>query len=785
MSRWVVCAHIEGIGPLESAGESGGYMLSTPLPDGFGLTNGGYNWVPWILEDSVSPGESRIEPFSPGWRFAPISFELRGGNPPGYDAEDPGEVLFTKRIRPITRTTAEVLDSDLLIYLESTAGISFGDPLFIGAETVKVTGVFSTYVIVERGHYGSDAARHSAGANVYDGPPFWEGRRVVQYIYDLDTDTLLPRDRGVLEDGFSQDKARIDVGAKQLTAPIRRVRLNRTPHVLSDYRLDVYEDEKKTKSYSGTINGSSLIRKPDSALLSRMWVRVGDSLIGTKDGRTVVHHAMTRNERTRLARPSVPAEFGEDDPVEVFAVHREFDERSLANSGGWYSSTAGLANVPNKLTIAGETIDIEDPAEYPHHPLAIAMALLFSTDSVVSDPGRFDTLRGPDFGPALGFLFTDSAILTAHKLIARTRDYKVDNIVLGWDLDAFEVLEFVERVLMVPFGFRIGRDLEGRLTIFEFRIPDEDDFAEAAATRIRPIGGANATLYFDDGAGSAVDIISATLGELPFRKGREITLKADTGQPDRPTITKGSADLKLNFSSLSVDSVNADGYGLATDIVLSRAMGTHFALKRLRVRALEPYLEGISYGHGSWISIDPLPLRDAWMIGPNGKRVRIDPNAEEWLGQVISVRPDRRRGIVDLELVISGTGIMRKRAPAAVVNFSSGNLLSLLNPSPFGAPDWDGLRFRIGEKVQFWSQYGAIRDTTPSVIADIADPWIMLDYMPAISNGDYMRIAHADTDNSGVGHRTNSSINPLGYLYMADNSDTLGDAQIAAHIFGL
>lgn len=106
--------------------------------------------------------------------------------------------LFASRSRPKTYVATTTTTTSATITVGSTAGFPASGTIYIGAETITYTArTATTFTGCTRGQYGSRAQVHygdaDRGAQVYDAPPRWVGRRVSLYAYietdnpDLDT----------------------------------------------------------------------------------------------------------------------------------------------------------------------------------------------------------------------------------------------------------------------------------------------------------------------------------------------------------------------------------------------------------------------------------------------------------------------------------------------------------------------------------------------------------------------------------------------------------------------
>lgn len=788
----IVCAHIEGLGKIDGTGESSGYLFTTELPSGFDRTTSSYDWRPVMPQDPQA-GETRVEPFEPVFRFSPFDLTLSAGRAQDFIAE----LMLFKQVNAITEVNETAFSSsDPTLTVDSATGLSVGDVIYINAETLKITGISGNDLTVTRGHYGSEGAAHPEGANVFTRPPLFEGRRVTLYTYDTERGSLEPRQRGIISGSVTMDGATMTVPVRQLMAPVTKAKINRDPvratnSDLQEYTVpedfDVFPSEKY---FAGTISVDSgedftRVKKTDGQNASgTFWEINGEPYLAS--GNTLTYRLFKSGVRelNDVPRTGGNAAKLESPPTELFVVSRLLDEQFDDN----FSSTADYANMSSSFTVGGTSFDRtqEQKNHYIYHPLAIFAAWAFGTSRGTSDPEEFDILKAPNMALDLSFLFAADVKAKIHELVvdALGRSQQIDQIVIGAGGKPERMLDVARKKLLHPYGYKLGATNEGKLTIYRPGPPDVDGYSSARGNQISPIGGADGVYVVDNGQGSTVDVIEAEFGATPYNDGRLITLKADSGLPDRTFSLHAQPETSLDLSTLDA----SEGVREATRYVLNQALLQHFASKRLRVKVPDRLPDSLDYGLGEYVTIDDIQIKDAWLVDSDGNRTSTINNSVEWVGQIYARRPSERFAGFELELLINSDQIIRRRAPSGVVVSSASDEV-VIEETTF-TNDSDADAFNVGDELKIVQPDGTVRDDSNQTVlsidkssgasvndrVNITGTWTT---NPVA--GDYVRLAdYDDYDNTTV----DTYVDRV-YVYLSDLTEKLGTDNDDGDIYGI
>lgn len=781
----IICVHIEGLGPVDGSGQSNGYLLTTDIPDGFSRTALGYDWRA-VLPQGVDIGATSIEPYSVDYRYPSWSVLASAGRQQNWLAE----LLLAKQTNGVTQVAeAAFSSSDPTLTVASAAGLTVGDVIYVGAETLKITGISGSDLTVTRGHYGSEGAAHAEGATVYTRPPFFEGRLVRVYTYDTEAGALVTRARGLIDGQVSMDLADLSIPVRSLVSPLASARVNRNPYSTQVYTLrehTVADDADRhagAKYLRGSIESGSRVKKTATENGGRGFFEVDGELYAHAAGQLTFRlFSDGIEELNTMPVGESEAVQLDADPVEVMAITRRLDAM-----GDVYSSTFRFSDLPTSFTVDGETFSATQAQanRYRYHPLAIAGALLFSTRRSTADASRFDVLNG-NLGADLAFLFADGVMADMHRLILDGigQQEQVDHFFVGAGGEPAQYIRRIQEELLAPWSYSFGVTDEGRLNVFRVALIDVDSFGQAAQNRLSPIGGRDAVYVVDNGQGSVVDAVEAMLGKTDYTKGRTITLQADDGQPDRALSLRGGQESRLNLGTL--DATQSAGEAIIR--VISRALAQHFATRRLRVKVADPERTGATLDLGSYATLDAIQIRDAWLVDENGARVQSIGQGVNWVGQIVEREPFDGFAGAEVELLIQSDAIVRRRAPSGVVASSTTSTVEIQPDTFTGASDADA--FNIGDEITIVEPDGTTRDDTPVSVTAISDAdtdgvnetlTVSPNWTSAPQAGDYVRLAdYGDYDNDTISDYVSRV-----YVYLADAQGTLGTAGDDADIYGI
>jgi hypothetical protein len=739
---------VEGIGVGDSGADcwlGGAYVVSPTLAVG-GLTC-------QVRRDALAAA-----PQLSATELDPLTGELRSGSVQITLHANAG-VTAALLSQAIARRPTTVLQADL------TAGATSaqlapapptipGGLLHLEEEVVSVDADLGGGIYeLTRQRNGTQPQAHSAGLNAYTAPPWWIGRSVTIITVDVDElgyNTSSPRIvwRGYLTQApeAGRSSSTVLLRAEDALATLRRVGVNRaaTPY-----------NEASPLPVQGTTSGLTVfgelvprdfiprVRKLAPWASAGLWraMQMGGSL------------ALTAQDVTPTGQPELgsPRPSDPDAPIdgpywELAVWSRLLDDKILAEYGDpGISPTLGC--------------------DQPYHPLTIAAALLgSSTDRDVEDPLIYDVLQ-PEWSAGVGYLLDSSAF---SQMIERTAYIEVDQLVLGWDGKREPLYELVTQQLLPAYGFALTVGPGGLLRPIQIGPADVLDYASAA--QIAPLPESWA---WESGIGGALDALTATIGELPWREGREIVV---TGQGvrvqagGRATRIVTPRTSEAAYPSLSPTA--AEGYG-ATELV-ARLIWRYDGLPVVRCQLPEGPQP---YWVGQWVRLlKPDGLLTPILFDRDGARSEAW-DTQPYLGQITSLRYDVQRARYDAELLLANYALGRAakwRAPSArikkVVSPGIYRVEGLV--SDFDAPQSDALAFTPGDEA-IWTNKALGSPSEARVITQVEaagadwDVGFTLDFDTPPAAGDWLHIADsADYSNPDVV----GASEPYPYVDMTDGA---------------
>ncbi|MFB6351820.1 MAG: hypothetical protein ABEN55_21740 [Bradymonadaceae bacterium] len=676
----------------------------------------------------------------------------------------------------------------------------------------------------DRGYYGSRAAHHKSGVNVYgDHPQGWDGRRVELLEIDLDTLTTEVRWPGrIVEDtdkeiGTDESGGNVTVPCKDTTADQADVSIRHEPlppqkaQAFGESGLAIQAREGND-FYVGRLSNTWGIEKPKTAAQKYdptkgiRW-RIGETLCFADQGTLYTQGAMGSPYPKASGDTTFPS-VGDVPLHEVFVVSRAFDTADSYHFGtDPVSVTRELDDQPN----AYGAVDIASSTKqrYPYHPLAIAMALELSTDASEPTPGEFDIFQAPTWGLNRRNRYADSIVEEAHRLIQRTSHLQIDQLVMGWPASPIEVIRKIDRLLLHPFGFFRCLDARGRMHIKRFRLADVVDLIDASdgafANLAAPIPDKDGPglLHFRTGRGGVVDAVELKYDGLPWRKPRSIYYRPGEGDSVDPDDLKGDADFALDLSTISDRS---------TAIRRAEQTGRLQATQapKFKVRTESEDVTGADYSTGEYVGLDDLPLEKEQLVAADGNRVNAisaDPEFAMLLLGILYDMVDRTWQIDGRMTNFVARQAVQLRAPAAVVidvgTDSNGDVdrVYVSTTSEFGVAGSDAHEHESGDEVVFHQQSLALRGTGPEVeISNITSSTTTtpntgetayeitlaspLSGSDAPQQDDFMRFGRYDSyDNPGHGGRYLTGYGAV-HVWLADTHGTLGAGDEREAVYG-
>lgn len=566
-------------------------------------------------------------------------------------------------------TDAPIDIGDTVISL-TEPGFQAGQVLYVGAEAMRVliAGGGGTYQVV-RGEYSTREADHPLGASVWTRIPAWRGRLIKLYSYD-DGDTI-QRWAGFIESiKTSDDGTRVEVGARNLWTSALNTRVNRaTPRARQASAVVHSSDGDPQRP---VLRGRVVIEPAFEENFNQTYVRFGDCLVALNVGQEL-------NDGTVLAQfdsiPLLGSRIEQAEEVGVggrvsgavrplFLVSRIADEEWLDSTDYPLAQRVGDLVLIRYPSVLGHAL-----SAFPYHPLAIAAYLLVGLRYYI-DPGddsiyyEYDT--GGYWSLFLRDIFTDDFADDILAIMQQDADLEVDHFLLGWEDKEVDVLKEVSQKLLRPFGYFFGVTLAGMPTIKRFRLPSVvDEFLDIDPLPSQWVG------QIDQSLETAVEVVSATVGKLPWSDGVSVEVMARDGDANR-TRLGDDGKWSLDYSSISDSNVNR----VVEDLVRLSVLGS-FGQPRFRCRVNDPG-DADALGLGDLVRIDTIPVQEPYFVGPDGEVYEgfVNPStfqqtiAQEWSYGVITERRwNPANWSYDLTVLLTSyrVGLLRLRGPSAVV----------------------------------------------------------------------------------------------------------------------
>ncbi|MFA6574064.1 MAG: hypothetical protein WCS84_01490 [Nocardioides sp.] len=631
---------------------------------------------------------------------------------------------------------AEDLDAvETNVLVDSTAGLTVGDALWLDAETVIVTQINAAppSIDVLRGQYNSEAQSHWQSPRgegiLYDRPQYWRGRDVRLYLNLVSevSGDLLPYAqaqlvwRGSVEDWecsgadglaitFIAKSAigRIDrcIGRKQYSGVVRwggreveAVQAAMVAQDELDLLLELADD-------GGTPQPPSY---PEDAPGARYFhARLGDQLIQvavTWSGAVYGHpFAAVKAQAYGLLGTPIQGPGDQDD-------RQLFREVLLTDPDAIGSAFAHRFTDPTDLEFC--------------HPIAIALALITSTGAVVSGGATntdYDVLPEQwGAGVAAALLDLDSF----EDRMGRTSSIRMPWLAIGWDGKPIPLRAYLEQ-LLGPFGWFLYQNEAGLLAL--------GDIAEAYPGETWPTIDESDLVALTDENGNATGYDVHLQGSLSDAVGQQVwAFDYDfvTDQPRRviryehvQTQGRGAAD--DSDLTYEIRGLAPDPSAEATIRAMAMARARWFVSPLPRVTCtvlLDSFSVTVTKGIRLTCSAIPNPFT-------GGRGMTAQPAIVT--SRLVNLSPDGG-GTIRLELLLlpslnvglwSPSGqIVGYAAGAPVVLTLSANRFTSTSGGPDAVPDSDAEAFvggaaGVGDRVMLVDFDGAVLcDNSPRVTA--------------------------------------------------------------------
>lgn len=665
---------IEGIG----AGDSGAICWAGGWPLTSGLTLSVEGRLVRVTRDALAMAPqlsaTELDPLTGALRSGAIQITLHAT--PAVTA-----ALLAQAIARQPATTLQAALTAGATSAQLAPAPSVGALLHLGEEVIGVVADLGGGVYqISRALSGSIAAAHAAGLNAYAAPPWWVGRQVTLITMDATEAGGVVGSPRIVWRGYmteppqaARSSATVVLRAEDALATLRRVEINRNaaPYNASA-PLPVQGTTQGLTAFGELVPRDLVPRVRKLAA----WAS-GGAIRAMQIGQSV---ELTLQDVTPTGQPELgsPRPTDPDAPLagpywELAVWSRQLDDH-IANAYGEGGVSPTLS------------------ATLPHHPLTIAAALLgSSTDRDTEDPLVYDLLQ-PEWSAGVGYLLDTSAFT---QMITRTSHLEVDRLVLGWDGQRVDVYRLITEQLLPAYGFALSPGPTGLLRPILIGPADVQDYASAAQVEALP-----GSWEWESGIGGALDALTARIGALPWREGREIVV---TGQGERTNpggrATRVVTPRTAEYEFPSIAPTAAEGYG-ATELT-GRLIWRYDGLPRVRCQLPEGQT---AYWVGQWVRVQkPDGLLSNILFDRAGARSDAW-DTQPYLGQVMSVRYDVQRGRWDVELLLANFALgraMRWRAPSArIKSIPSAGVYRIAGVGDFDGATSDALTLAVGDQVR-------------------------------------------------------------------------------------
>lgn len=724
--------HIEGLGVDVVAGNKGVvYCVGEYTPSDNRTWQQQIVSAPSTVGGSVELGDGSID-------VSDISLQLN------YIA-DVTRVLFAQQRDPVGEVTTAV---DAAATQIEMSGATVGKVAYIGEETVRVIsdaggGVYN----VERGFWGSKAAAHHAGQGVYSRPPFYRNRIVSFLSYD--GSTVETRERAYLRDMYKPAGSDvISVETRGVLAAIKGVEANRGAYPIPNAEVKYFDANRIVIDIDKQNFEPRAAKKTSpSAGGWRSWYLTTTTTTGWMQADDIisplgnwVHYVPSHGRETTskvaawegntIEQKGAPSEYEHvDSPVwELCAWHRDTD------------------------TLPYPKADAEQVFDNAFQPLAVFAAIVCSSDSDTIDPDTLDFVNG-NFGLDARWLFGDTGIQKLIDLANTDSDIEIDQLILGWDGEPFDVLETLLFKLLIPYGYLLGQTTDGYLYPFKFGPMDVSGYGAAKSNVIKPLfdeGGA-IVMGWKPGYAAAIQAYTAKVGKTPVFDGQEERGLALDASARLTKLIEPSRN-ELDFSTLRTDRVDAVRAILTRQAaILRRSMPT------LKVLAEDYKYDGLDYDIGAWATIDIRDVDPDLLVDETGEPVNVTGAGDRALqfGGVIFSRTwntEIDTYVLELALTNYTAGLGRWRAPSFEVSANAAAGATTIScdstTGTFNTSGTDADQFKVGMWVVLCDKDLAIRDATPREVVGTATGSITIGSAFSVDPvvGDIIELADKNTN---------------------------------------
>lgn len=751
---------IEGLGrPSEAVSGSQGtvWALTGNAPTNTNPdSEGDYTWTSGLVDFPTPSGQSAT----------PETGEMQAGafTAALHANEDQvTKVFLARQNRPVIFSDTDITKSATSFAVTDSSAVTTGDVIYVGAETMLVTGALDDVVDVERGYWNSTAQRHGTGAGIYTRPPFTKNRAVT--LWSSNGDAMYRRARTYLSSvkgarGGTQLVLETEEAVSALSS-VKRMRampdLRQTGAIsLSASRVRSDEYDTVSVQYDASAFESKVSKLRNDAAASNdviTYMQIGGGIVPVTN--------VTLRDKSTYAAPFWDKNYIEFD----FGDDGEIDD-SVYELAVWNR----LANSPARAPY--EVSDLSAVVDNPWHPVVIAGVLMCSTDSDEVEASDLDMIAG-DVGLGVPWLFGDEGIQAFIDVGNSLETRQIDQLVLGWDGDPVDVLGVAIK-LMLSAGYYLASNQQGYLIPKKFETLSVSAFVDAQTNntiRVKWPRDGEPVWSWDPGFSEAISEKTGIIGKTPMYEGFSLSALAIGASARINTLVDPKvSDYDFSFYQLE------RGIDYATAFLQRQTAIMRNNQPRVTFEAHDPVAAGTDYSIGEWAILDIPSDADPLVFNEDGtRRANTELDTSDLAVLITGREPARDFGAYKLtgRAVNYGQSLGRFRAPSAVVQSWDGttNTITVKVTSEFSSDQSDEKGFTAGQQVQIYTSNLTLRTTTIQTVQDVSTVREIVldgDFGVTPAAGDILELATYD-------NYTHQDFGTLrGYCYLADASDTLG-----------
>lgn len=754
----------------------GGYLLCTPgsrgsIVDQLLTDDDGdeFELMPVLDPSELSVSRTSIDQFTATSSYSGIDVSLRND----YSV---APELLTTADRFAARLT-EDLDASLAPTLECSRTDLSDTVIWMGGETLLLGGHLGggTYQIV-RGLYGSRPQAHQAGTYIYTTPSEFDGRAVELWVaiptyrtagtgeiaYTCERRAL-----GAITGGLRQDKATIPIEVSATLSAYQNAERGRGDRRIGDQRVPMiryqtFQEEAPALSVNDPIptpSGSKIFNDGVRYIeIDDRAYRVTSSTDG--GGEYYVEPGQYRPIFDSIDEGEVQSATEEAARPESLASSNEIHE-VLA----WTTGDGGLVSAA-----------FDD--YFDAHPLAWYAALHFSSPNFYS-PAAYDVL-GPGWSLQAEHLYGDGIIDRVTELIEDTPTRQIDQIVLGAGGEPFDLRQWARRNLLRAWGFYEAPREDGSMWLYQVTSMTLDDYQAAQQNSVQATPG---DLWQTGGQEGSISELSVKISDHEYAQ-RSTTLTITTGSP-------GTTQKDIQSGTGGKATVHAETVATSSIAAYRRRVISQGVLQSLKIPRVGITLEdsretGGSYDVGAPIALEGVGTTPDWLVDRSGQRA--SPTSDvQWAGYLAGRLYDPVTQQWDVEILLLGDALTRRRGPTAVVDqaVGAGEDRIRVKETAFADPDGDLSAFYVGDIIHFRDYAGRAASTGIWTITDIDEQnnVIIVDSPISSSKPEGYEVALPAPGAAQGAAQQFSGIARV-YVYLADDQGTLDDDDEPADEYG-